>query len=68
MIQTIIEAMKHEIAKYNLELLQRHAKDLDIDMAMLERFASPGLRYAWMVGCWRRPKTDPPIAVVPTQN
>lgn len=50
MIQTIIEAMKHEIAKYNLELLQRHAKDLYIDMAMLERFASPGLRYAWMVG------------------
>lgn len=50
MIQTIIEAMKQEIAKYNLELLQRQAKDLDIDMAMLERFASPGLRYAWMVG------------------
>jgi hypothetical protein len=50
MIKAIIEAMKGEIAKYNLELLQRHPKDLDIDMAMLERFVSPGLKYAWMVG------------------
>lgn len=46
----IIEAMKHQIAKYNLELLQRYPKDLDIDMAMLERFVGPGLKYAWMVG------------------
>lgn len=50
MIQAIIEAFKREIEKYNLELLQRHPKDLDIDMAMLERFVSPGLKYAWMVG------------------
>ncbi|MFC5550262.1 hypothetical protein [Massilia aerilata] len=50
MIKAIIEAMKFEIAKYHLELLQRHPKDLDIDMAMLERFVSPGLKYAWMVG------------------
>lgn len=50
MIQAIIEAMKQEIAKYKLELLQRHPRDLDIDMAMLERFVGPGLKYAWMVG------------------
>lgn len=50
MIQAIIEAFKNEISKYNLELLQRHPKDLEIDMAMLERFAAPGLKYAWMVG------------------
>lgn len=50
MIRAIIEAFKNEIRKYNLELLQRHPKDLDIDMAMLERFAHPGLQYAWMVG------------------
>lgn len=50
MIQAIIEAFKNEISKYNLELLQRHPKDLEIDMAMLERFAALGLQYAWMVG------------------
>lgn len=50
MIQAIIEAMKQEIEKHKLELLQRHPKDLDIDMAMLERFVAPGLKYAWMVG------------------
>jgi len=50
MIQAINEAFKNEISKYNLELLQRHPRDLDIDMAMLERFAAPGLKYAWMVG------------------
>jgi hypothetical protein len=50
MIQAIIDAFKGEITKYNLELLQRHPKDLEIDMAMLERFISPGLKYAWMVG------------------
>lgn len=50
MIQAIIDAFKHEILKHGLELLQRYPKDLDIDLAMLERFASPGLKYAWMVG------------------
>lgn len=50
MIQAIIEAMKNEIAKYKLELLQRHPKDLEIDMVMVERFAQPGMKIAWMVG------------------
>jgi hypothetical protein len=42
--------MKKEIAKYNLEVMQRYPKDLEIDMAMLERFAQPGMKIAWMVG------------------
>ena len=46
MIQAIIEAFKREITKYNLELLQRYPNDLEIDMAMLEHFISPGLKYA----------------------
>jgi hypothetical protein len=50
MIQAIIEAMKNEIAKYKLELLQRHPKDLEIDMWMVQRFAQPGMKIAWMVG------------------
>lgn len=50
MIQAIIDAFKREIVKHGLELLQRYPKDLEIDMAMLERFAHPGLQYAWMVG------------------
>jgi hypothetical protein len=50
MIQAIIDAFKHEILKHSLELLQRYPKDLDVDMVMLERFVSPGLKYAWMVG------------------
>jgi hypothetical protein len=50
MIQAIIEAFKREITKYNLELLQRYPTDLEIDMAVLEHFISPGLKYAWMVG------------------
>lgn len=50
MIQAIIEAMKQEIAKYKLEVLQHYPKDLEIDMATLERFAHPGMKIAWMVG------------------
>lgn len=50
MIQAIIEAMKNEIAKHKLELLQRYPMDLELDMAMLERFAQPGMKIAWMVG------------------
>jgi hypothetical protein len=50
MIQAILEAFKQQIGKYNLELLQRHPKDLEIDSAMLERFAQPGMKIAWMVG------------------
>lgn len=50
MIQAIIEAVKQELAKYSLELLQRYPKDLDIDMAMLERFAHPGMKIAWCLG------------------
>jgi hypothetical protein len=50
MIQAIIEAMKAEIAKYTLELLQRHPRDLEIDMQMLELFAHPGAQFCWMVG------------------
>lgn len=50
MIEAIIEAFKREILKYNLELLQRHPRDLEIDMEMLKRYAHPGLQYAWMVG------------------
>ena len=50
MIEAISQAMKQEIAKYNLEVLQRYPADHEIDMAMLERFVSPGLQYAWMVG------------------
>ena len=50
MIHAILEAMKNEIADHDLELLQRHPKDLEIDMAMLKRFAQPGMKIAWMVG------------------
>ena len=46
----IIEAMKAEIAKYNLELLERYPGDLEIDRELLQRFAQPGTKYAWMVG------------------
>lgn len=48
--QAIINAVKQELAKYNLELLQRYPKDLDIDMAMLDRFAHPGMKFAWCLG------------------
>lgn len=50
MIQAIIEAVKQELKKHNLELLQRYPKDLDIDMAMLQRFAHPGVKFAWCLG------------------
>lgn len=50
MIHAIIEAMRKEIAKYNLELLQRYPRDLEVDKAMLERFAQPGMKIAWNVG------------------
>lgn len=46
----IIGAVKEELTKYNLELLQRYPKDLDIDMAMLDRFAAPGMKFAWCLG------------------
>lgn len=51
MVQAIIDALRAEITKYNLELLQRHPKDLEeIDRAMLGRFVHPGMKFAWMVG------------------
>lgn len=50
MIQAIIAAMKAEVAKYGLELLQRYPRDLEVDREMLERFCSPGMKFAWMVG------------------
>lgn len=51
MVQAIIEALRAEIEKHGLELLQRHPKDLEeIDRKMLERFAHPGVKFAWMVG------------------
>lgn len=50
MIEAIIEAVKTELAKYNLELLQRYPKDLDIDKAMLERYVHPGMKFAWCLG------------------
>lgn len=46
----IIDAVKQQLSKYNLELLIRYPKDLDIDMAMLERFAHPGMKFAWCLG------------------
>lgn len=46
----IIEAIKQELAKHNLELLQRYPKDLEIDKAMLDRFAHPGMKFAWCLG------------------
>jgi hypothetical protein len=48
--QAIIGAVKLELAKYNLELLQRYPKDLDIDQAMLARFAHPGMKFTWCLG------------------
>jgi hypothetical protein len=50
MIQEIMEAVKRELLKHNLELLQRYPKDLDIDQAMLARFAHPGMKFAWCLG------------------
>lgn len=51
MVEAIIEALKKEIIKRNLELLDRHAKDLLVhDRAMFDKFVAPGARFAWMVG------------------
>lgn len=50
-IESIVSAMKDEIAKYGLELLQRYPNDLlVIDRSNLERFAVPGATIGWMVG------------------
>ena len=51
LVDLIIDAMKKEIEKYSLELLQRYPNDLlVIDRARLERYAVPGAHIAWMVG------------------
>lgn len=50
-VQSILERMQDAITKYGLEVLQRYPDDLLIhDKAMLERFAVPGAKIAWMVG------------------
>lgn len=51
MIQAIINAMKAAIEKHGLELLQRYPEDLEReDRGLLERFAHPGMKIAWVVG------------------
>jgi len=52
MTQMIINAMKTQINKYGLELLTGPYKNdlLVHDRAMLERYALPGFKIAWMVG------------------
>jgi hypothetical protein len=50
-VDAIIEALKQEIRSRNLELLDRHAKDLVVhDRAMFDKFVAPCARFAWMVG------------------
>lgn len=51
MHEEILQAMRNEIAKHGLELLQRHPDDLNkFDAAVIERAALPGAKIAWMVG------------------
>jgi hypothetical protein len=50
-VDSILDAMRAEIAKYSLELLQRYPDDLLVhDRRMLSQFAVPGAQIAWMVG------------------
>lgn len=50
-VEGVIKAMKQQIEKYGLELLQRYPDDLLVyDRSMLEQFITPGISIAWMVG------------------
>jgi len=51
MLETIIGAMRAQIEKYSLEVLQRYPDDLFIhDRRMLKFGAVPGAQIAWVVG------------------
>lgn len=51
MIDDIIDAMKAEVLKYGLELMQRYPDDLAVhDRYLLEWSAKPGVKLAWVVG------------------
>lgn len=51
LVQSILNALQAAIEKYGLKLLQRYPDDLLVyDKGMLERFAVPGAKIAWMVG------------------
>lgn len=51
MVKNIIAALLDIIAKHGLELMQRYPDDLlVIDRDVLEKFALPGVKIAWMVG------------------
>lgn len=51
-IDAIIEAMKAEVAKHNIRLLEgSYASDLlDLDRSFLETNAMPGIEFGWVVG------------------
>jgi hypothetical protein len=50
-VQAILQRMQAVTTKYKLEVLQRYPDDLLVhDKAMLERFAVPDAKIAWMVG------------------
>lgn len=51
-IDAIIDAMKAEVAKHNIKLLEgSYASDLlQLDRSFLETNATPGIEFGWMVG------------------
>lgn len=51
LVERILGAMRGEIERYKLELLQRYPDDLNVhDAIILGRNALPGAKLAWMVG------------------
>lgn len=50
LVQSILNSMASVIQGHNLELLERYPGDLDIDRQVLEGFAVPGAKLAWVAG------------------